>query len=444
MRLVSTIKKPKLSVIFFLLIGSFHASAQENSPFSRYGLGDPYPSQNIINRAMGGVTSTYGNVQSINFSNPASYSEIKLVTYDIGVSLDSRTLRSADPVLKYNSVSLTPSYVSLGLPLSKKHNLGLAFGLRSISRINYSIEERKRLPADSMLYLYEGDGGLYQAFAGIGKRWGGLRIGINTGYMFGRKENITRAIPIDSVQTYKSNSTTLTTFGSGFINAGLQYEAKLNKSSSLRFGLAGNLKHDLSATRQLNRETFNYDQNGASLKIDSVYTTAEEPGKIQLPLSYTAGISFNSYVVDQFGNKFDKGLIAVEYESTQWSNYRFFNQPDKLINSWQFKIGGQIVPAANPAVAKKYLNRVTYRAGFYLGKEGVNADGNELPVYGLSLGAGFPIRKWRSFDNQYTNINTTFEFGKRGDKDNNISESYFRLSFGFNLSDVWFIKRKYD
>ena len=55
-----------------------------------------------------------------------------------------------------------------------------------------------------MLYLYEGDGGLYQAFAGIGKSWGGLSVGINTGYMFGRKENTTRAIPIDSVLTYKS------------------------------------------------------------------------------------------------------------------------------------------------------------------------------------------------------------------------------------------------
>ena len=60
------------------------------------------------------------------------------------------------------------------------------------------------------------------------------------------------------------------------------------------------------------------------------------------------------------------------------------------------------------------------------------------------LGAGFPIRKWRAYDNQYTNINTTFEFGKRGNKNNNITESFFRLSLDLNLSDVWFIKRKYD
>src|SRR3712207_9572740 len=88
--------------------------------------------------------------------------------------------KSANPVDKYNSVNLSPSYVSLGMPLSKKHNLGLAFGLKPVSKVSYSIEERKRLRADSIQYLYEGDGGLYQAFAGIGKRWGGFRIGIRS------------------------------------------------------------------------------------------------------------------------------------------------------------------------------------------------------------------------------------------------------------------------
>jgi hypothetical protein len=442
MLLVNTIKTPKLSVIIFLLSGSFYAAAQENSPFSRYGLGDPYPSQNVINRAMGGAAATYANWQSINLTNPASYSELKIVTYDIGVALDSRTLRSADPIQKYNSVNLTPSYVALGMPLSKKRNLGLAFGLRSLARISYSIEERKRLAADSMLYLYEGDGGLYQAFVGIGKRWGGLRIGINTGYMFGRKENITRAIPVDSVQTYRSNSTTLTTFGSGFINAGLQYEAKLSKTSSLRLGLSGNLKQNLNATQQINRETFTYDANGLPVKIDSVFQTAEEKGTIQLPVAYSAGISLNSHVIDAAGNKFEKSMIALEYESTQWSNYRFYNQPEKLSNSYQFKLGGQLTP--NLLSGKTYWSRVTYRAGLYFGKDAITADGGQMPIYGVTFGAGFPIRKWRTYDDQYTNINTTFEIGKRGNKNNNITESFFRLSFGFNLSDIWFKKRRYD
>lgn len=440
---VSTIMSPKLSFVIFLLPITFYATAQENSPFSRYGLGDIYPSQNIINRAMGSIGSTYANGQSINLGNPAAYSELKIVTYDIGISLDTRTLRSADPVDKYSSINLSPSYVALGMPLSKKHNLGLAFGLKPVSKVSYSIEESKRLPADSMQYLYEGDGGLYQAFAGIGKRWSGLRLGINTGYMFGRKENNTIATPVDSVYTYTSNSQTLTTFSRLFVNAGLQYDAKLSKTTVLRFGFAGNLKQNLKASQQINRETFRYDENGNKVKIDSVYQPDEQKGIIQLPVSYAAGISLNSSVIDHIGNKFEKSILSVEYESTKWSDYRFFNLSDKLINSWKYKVGWQFTP--NPLSIKSYWNRATYRAGFYFGKESVNADGNELLVYALTFGAGLPIRRWSAYDNQYTIINTTFELGKRGNKNNNITESFFNLSFGLNLSDIsWFKKRKYD
>ncbi len=433
---------PKLSFFFLFLLISLYVTAQENSPFSRYGLGDTYPSQNIINRAMGGVASTYANGQSVNLSNPAAYSELKIVTYDLGLTLDTRSLKSVNPVLKYSSVNLTPSYVALGLPLSKKHNLGLAFGLKPLSKVSYSIEQSVRLPADSMHYLYEGDGGLYQAFVGVGKRWGGLRLGINTGYMFGRKENNTITTPVDSFSTYKSNSQTLTTYNKIFINAGLQYDAALSKTTTLRFGLAGNLKQKLNAQQQVNRQTFEYNANGTMVKVDSIYAPAELKGSIQLPVSYTAGISLNSSVIDHLGNKFDKSLIAVEYESTKWTDYRFYGHPDKLINSWQIKAGGQFTP--DPLSIKSYWNRATYRAGFYYGKEAVNADGNELPIFGFTIGTGLPVRKWRSFDNQYTIINTAIEIGKRGNKNNNITEGFFRVSLGLNLSDIWFEKRKYD
>lgn len=438
MPLVSTIMNPKLSFIVFLLLGSLFTTAQQNSPFSRYGLGDPYPGQNIINRGMGGIASTYANGQSINFSNPASYSEIKVVTYDIGVSLDNHTLRSVKPLLKYNSVNLEPSYMALGMPLSKKHNLGLAFGLRPLSKIAYSIQDFKRIGLDSMMYVYEGDGGLYQAFVGIGKRWGGLRIGFNTGYMFGHKNNNTRTVPIDSVETYKSNSSTNTSYGSLYLNGGLQYDLKLSKTQSLHFGLSGNLKQNLSAKQSVDRETFTYNSNGATSVIDTVFHSNEVAGTISLPSSFTAGISIKT----TDANKVDKSMLAIEYEGTQWSKYRFYNQPDRLNDSWLLKVGGELTP--NPASIKSYWNHVTYRAGFYFGNEALIADGKKLPVYALTFGLGLPVKRWRSYDNQYTIINASAEIGKRGNKSNNITDSFLKLSLGLNLSDIsWFRKQKY-
>ncbi len=448
MQSVSTTIQPGLKLFLFFLTGSMVASAQENSPFSRYGLGDVYPSQNIVNRSLGGVTSTYADNQSVNFSNPASYANFKLVTYDIGLTLDSRTLRSESPVEKYNSVNVSPGYVALGLPLSSAHNVGLALGLRPISKVSYSVIDGANKQGDSVLTRYEGSGGLYQAFVGLGKGWinaktgGGLSLGFNTGVMFGSKNNTTITVPVDTVVTYKSNSTSEASYNHVFFNAGLQYVAVLSKTSSLHLGFSGNMKYSLNGKRTVNRETFTYDVNGAQVKIDSVYTSPEESGKIDMPASYTAGISLNTNVINNFGFKVERSSLAVEYETTKWSNYRFFGQPDRLINSSVVRVGASLTP--NPFSTKSYWNTVTYRAGFYFGKEAVNADGNELPVYAITLGGGFRVRKWRSSDNQFTNVNTTFEFGKRGNSSNNITESFFKFSLGFNLSDRWFIKRKYD
>jgi hypothetical protein len=66
--------------IFFSVAGFFmlqSAVAQGNSPYSRYGLGDAVPNTNILNRGMGGIQAGYSDFLSINFNNPASYSQFQ-------------------------------------------------------------------------------------------------------------------------------------------------------------------------------------------------------------------------------------------------------------------------------------------------------------------------------------------------------------------------------
>ena len=53
-----------------------YSYSQENSPFSRYGIGDIYPQQNITSRGMGGLSAAYTSTQAINTMNPASYGSI--------------------------------------------------------------------------------------------------------------------------------------------------------------------------------------------------------------------------------------------------------------------------------------------------------------------------------------------------------------------------------
>jgi hypothetical protein len=448
MLLASTINKPKFSAVIFFLLGSLYVSAQQNSPFSRFGLGDVLPNGHITNRAMGGLSAPYVDGQSVNFANPASYSRLNLVTYDIGLTIDARTLRSKSPVSKYNTVNFTPSYVVLGLPLTPrklKNRFGMAIGLRPVTSINYSVQEKRKIrDIDSVTYLYEGSGGLNEAFIGFAKEWNGFRLGVNAGYLFGRKETSTKTFITDTVAipAYSSNSATTTSFHQLYVKGGFQYEANIGKKLALRLGVAGNLKQKLTAEQDLVRETFYYNTSGTAVPFDSIYKVSGTPGTIELPATINAGFMLVSTVEDNMKFRSERASFGVEYEATNWSNYRSFGQSDNLGNAWAVKIGGQFTP--NPLPSANYWDHVTYRAGFNFGKDQVVVSNNQYSTYTAAIGAGFPIRKWRSYDNQFTNINTAFEFGRRGSSTTNIRESFFRFSLGLSLSDVWFQKRKYD
>jgi hypothetical protein len=463
-----SITTSKLTFIICLL--SFvTASAQENSPYSRYGIGDLYPSQNIVNRAMGGLTAAYTDPvgQSINFSNPASYADFQRtpgvggrVLYDLGFSIDSRTLRSKAPIKKYSSANFIPSYLSLGFPIAK--GLGGAFVVRPYSRINYSIIANTRLAGiDSAQYLYEGNGGLNQAFFGLGKRWGNFSVGFNAGYMFGKKETNTRLGIFNTNTTdtgyapfyYKSNSGTITSLNKFFYSLGAIYDVNLKRipktdkrpeyEYGVRLGGTAMFKQTFKGSQDIIRETFEYDGAGGTVSLDSIYKTSGTAINVEIPAVYTIGAMFRkTIVVDRATNsKYDVWTVGAELETSKWTQYRFGGISDRLNDYWQFRLGGQILPSTtSPAI----LGRSTYRVGVSFGRDYINADGNGLKTFSGTFGMGIPIAVRNSYSSQFTKLNFAVEIGKRGSNVNNITENYIRFSVGLSLSDVWFRKRKYD
>jgi hypothetical protein len=406
---------------------------------------------------MGGLSAVYSdgvsnNIgQAINFMNPATYSNFFMVAYDLGLTIDSRTLRSENPSGKFTSNNFYPSYITVGVPINRAKKFGMAFGLRPVTRINYSVNTRESAAGDSVGTIYEGSGGLNQAFVGLGKKWKGLSIGFNTGFNFGRKEISTKKIILnDTTYNYQSNSATYTSFSKAFFNAGMQYEFGIGKKVNdqtktttnyyLRLGATYDLEQRLSASQDIRRETFTESTQG-DVVIDTVSVQNNIAGTIQMPATFTGGINFRKTISNNRGI-FEVLSIGVEYSATQWSKFRFYNQADPLNNSWQMRIGAQICP--DPITGRSYWSNVNYRAGFFFGKDYVNPDGNGLNYTGFSLGASLPIKKWTNYDQQFTNINTAFQFGKRGSGVNNITENYFQFTLGFSLTDIWFQKRRYD
>ena len=188
MRLAKLTMTKYLPVLFVALGFTFVANAQENSPYSRYGLGDVVPNHNVFTRAMGGISAAVADFQSINFTNPASLANISNTIFDIGAEADVRTLRRSNPPAKFTSANSLFSYLQLGFPLTTKKmykkdkSWGMSFGIRPVTRIGYKIEKHERLTGiDSLNTVYEGSGGVNQVFIGTGYRVKNLYLGINAG-----------------------------------------------------------------------------------------------------------------------------------------------------------------------------------------------------------------------------------------------------------------------
>ncbi|MEI6947457.1 hypothetical protein V9K67_09715 [Paraflavisolibacter sp. H34] len=436
-----------------LLLSSVQAVfAQDNSPYSRYGLGNVVPNTNIVNRGMGGVSAAYSDVLSINFANPASYSRFQTfleekskkvssgrVLLDAGINFDSRTLSNPNQPEKFNSPNLGFSYLQIGMPLTR--NWGLSFGLRPVTRIRYKINQSSALHnpngsrIDSIMDQYEGSGGAFLPTIGSGIALKNFSIGANIGYLFGKKEyNSTRNFLNDSIGYSDTRYTTNSSFGGLFFNAGAQYRIKLKDASSkrtyLNLGVSGNWEQKISAQQDVLRLSF--DPSGTT---DTISKNLGAEGKMVYPASYTAGLA-----LEHTGAKGNGWMLGTDLVQTKWNNYRFFNAVDSVQDNWELRVGGNFRPQSG----RNYFSNVIYRAGFFLGSDYIRHS-QELPVFGVSLGLGLPIANFnRLSPGQFTVINLGLEYARRGNDDNLLRENIFRLALGLNFSDLWFSKRKYD
>ncbi|MBD0332280.1 MAG: hypothetical protein ICV66_06455 [Chitinophagaceae bacterium] len=442
------------SVLFLLFVQiSF---SQDNSPYSRYGLGDVAPNTNVVNRGMGGISAAYSDFLSINSNNPASYSNFLTkpqansrkidygrVILDAAINYDNRTLRSPNQPEKFTASNIFFSYVQLGIPL--RRNWGFSFGLRPLSRVDYKIARREGLHdpitgnfIDSAYTEFSGDGGSFLPSIGTGFAIKNFSAGVNFGYLFGKKQNTTKRSLFndsDSIFYNSSNYTTRSSFGDIFFNAGAQYKITINKQTFLRLGISGNLERNLKATQDILRETYIPDPTSGDFQLDSVYEKNNIKGEIAYPASYNLG-----FVVEHQQEKASSWLFGADFIQNKWNNYRFFGSTDSVEDNWQLRVGAQL----RPKPAQNYFSNVAYRVGFFAGPEYIKIS-EELPQYGISFGAGLPIANYnRLAQGQYTIINLAFEYLRRGNSDNRLQENLFRLSIGLNFSDLWFRKKKYD
>jgi hypothetical protein len=449
----SITKYSKASIIVIIvLFTSLFTQAQENSPYSRFGMGDLVPGQSISSRSMGGISAGFIDIfpigkvaTSLNINNPASLGCIKSTIFDFGVEVDRKTLRSNTTPAKYTANNAIISYFQLGLPIStpkmlkKDMSMGLSFGLRPVTKVNYKIVAGSYLRGiDTVGTLYEGSGGINQVNISSGLRIKKFNIGLTAAYNFGNKETSSkREFLVDTTNYASSNQVVTTNFNGLSLAIGTQYAFLLKDSANVIIGASANLSHSLNATRDKLDETFIFGTNNEILNIDTVRYIGGEKGKIKMPASYTVGFTYS--------DKDAHWVLGSDVSLAQWSNYRNYGKTDAVKNSMKFHVGAQYFPAKLTTPASKYWQFVKYRAGFYYGNDYINL-GAKRPDYAFTFGTGMPLTSLRRFGaSEFVLLNTGIEIGQRGNRVNqSLREGVFRVNFGVSIStSSWFQKRKY-
>lgn len=418
-----------------LLAPGLSLQAQSSSPFSRFGLGYLHNNAFSSNRALGEIGAGYSSHMYLNPTNPASYSELTLTSFEVGAGLHAVTIRTKDSI--YNGFNGAMSHLALGFPLMRGR-WGMSIGLLPYTNLNYNFTQSNI----DTFKVYRGSGSLSQVYIGTGFKVKGFSFGINVGYVFGRLDYYRGFAFTDSLLALNSRNSAQARVGGFNYSVGVQYKARLKKKTSdnalnsdINFTAgaygAGGIKFNAKLSN--NWERYYYSNSaGTDIVIDTPLSYANVQGKIVMP--YNFGLGFT------VGNE-AWWIAGFDFTYAGWSKFASPVNPDKLADSWRASLGLGIVPNVE---SKNFLARVQYKGGAYYGNTNIVYAGKTLKEYGGTLGISLPVRISAIF-REAARIHISADIGSHNTGDKTLlSENYYRVFFGFTLSNLWFQKRKFD
>ncbi len=403
-----------------------------NSPYSTFGLGDLTFKGFGRNMAMGGISLGVRNSQSIDFSNPASYTIRDSLSLVVDIGLAGKVSRISSNKGENTPFDINFSHLAFSFLLAKK--ISFAAGVIPYSLSNYNFiytvdenDENYNPEVGKLDYLFKGEGGLSQVFFGLGfEITKNLSLGINAEYIFGNIQRVQTVTLLDNIYAYHPKIEVQQIVGGFTFNTGLQYTAHLKEDLELIIGGTYAMKNNIKQQTELLASNILFNSSGGQA-VDTLnsFTTGKE--KKLFPSSYGVGFTIN---------KANKIIFGFDYKRTNWSDSEIMSL-DSLQNSQSFLIGGEFTP--NPRELKAYLPRVHFRAGAYYTNSFLKINDYRVNDFGITFGVGLPIGFSRS------SFNIAFDYGKRGTKnDNLILENHGSILFSLTLYDFWFMKRKFD
>lgn len=445
-------KAPRLILIITVsLFFGFGAVAQNltKSPYSIIGAGESQFQGTSLQSAMGQIGQGVRRMSDINTLNPASYAALKYTVIEGGLVYSQGTLFQGSNKSDIDNSSFT--YFMVGLPVSRKHKMGMVLGLSPFTSIGYNVSTTAtyHFNNDPSAAAYSattysiGTGGLSKFNIGFGAQvHKNVSVGMNLSYIFGQLNTAQQFIIPFEYNMFNVSETRSRIVGGTQLQGGMQYHKNYTRGlKKEKYSLTAGATYTLAASLSGKQESFIKTMPvGSNLGTkDTIYYSDSDKGSIELPYSFSAGAGLE---------KQDKWMVGFDVYTTNWSTYRSFGNADAQIqNSIGMNVGGSYIPSL---MDKHYYNRIEYRAGARFDGGNMILGNNSIRTYGLSLGVSLPLGKPVKYPDDDrpkppSKLNVTGEYFVKGTiADNLIKEEYFRLVIGINFSDRWFQRSKYE
>jgi long-subunit fatty acid transport protein len=432
---INMIKKVKYIAVCIILFFAVNVHAQNttNSPYSQFGLGDIKPALIAQNIGMGGLAMGIrkaGGYNNINVANPAAYSAINLSTFDIGATIDFRTLSKSS--MSERTTNGTLSHLLIAIPVNPKS--ALSFGLMPYSDLGYQYRTHKLLEDVKVDQVYAGEGGLSRAHLGYGYQVAkNLSLGFNMAYIFGNLKNKQSTEFPEDITALSSRNQAEKSVGGFNFQYGIQYVVNPEGKNVLTIGYSGTTSSKLNTNGSMTSFRYSYDaiNQTESAPIDTIYFNPEVASNMRIPQTHSIGFAFE---------RANKWVMGADFTYSRWSQFSEGGVNAGLNDSFGIAVGGQYTP--DYTAVSNYFKLIDYSLGVRFNKTYMKVQSQQINQTALCFGLGLPLPSNRT---AFYKINFAAEWGKRGTLSNNlVRENYLNLRLGFTLNDRWFIKPKYD
>ncbi len=430
-------RKKFFFLLIFIALSSTAFGQAATTPFSTFGIGEPYGNALIQSQGMGGIGVSQPQFYSINNQNPALLVFNYYTSFQAGALIESRTIKSDS--ISQKGVSGNLNYLVTAFPV-KPGKWTTSVGLMPYTNVNYKlsyqepvIDNTTGLPIDTAGVVERGDGGLTQFYWSNGVRiHEDFSIGLKATYLFGSvNRDYSNVLAVENQPSLFIVGVKEQTYVKDFMfTGGLSFSKDSLLKDNFRFsaGLVYSFATKLNAdkTTVLQRRNF----TGTPITSDTLIAYG---GNFNIPSSLTMGVSLG---------KGSRWTVGTEFLVQDWSQFKNIDKKrENLDKIWRVSVGGEFTP---DALSSNYLKRINYRVGmsyeknpFLIEKQvdsGVFNSVKDIGInFGFSLPAGFSSLDWG------------VRIGKRGNKAETIlEETYYKIYFGITFNDRWFIKRKFD